>query len=90
VSPTEHSERYSIQVFYAKGGEEPAWTTVAVSSAPKEALYLCSEAHEMLIEALDEFRLRVRDEQEGTLLLWEDEEGALHCDEAFFDGFSES
>ncbi len=90
MSPTEHNERYSIQVFYAKEGEEPAWTTVAGSSNPKEALYVCSEAHEMLIEALDEFRLRVRDEQEGTLLLWEDEEGALHYDAASFDEVPES
>ena len=90
MSPPEHNERYSIQVFYAKYGEEPAWTTVAVSSNPKMALYLCSEIHEILIDALDEFRLRVRDEQEGTLLLWEDEEGALHYDETVFDGVPES
>ena len=90
MSPPEHSEIYSIQALYAKEGEESAWTTVAVSSNPKMALYLCSEIHEIQIDALDEFRLRVRDEQEGTLLLWEDEEGALHYDETVFDEVPEA
>lgn len=83
------SQRFVVQACFPESRRKQRWDAITSYATLMEALRACSECYDtvlMLFASTEElskdpldFRIRVWDAEKKEVLVYEDEDGALHC-----------